>query len=457
MNNVITDIVVIGSGPAGMAAATSAARHGASVTLLDEQAAAGGQIYRGLSQCNDTSAHLLGKDYLYGKSLIAALEQSGVERVYGATVWSVDKEGNVIYSKQRQAFQLQAKSVIIATGALERPYPLPGWTLPGVLTAGAAQILLKTSGIAPEKPILAGTGPLLYAVANQFITAGVSIEAIVDTVTPSQYLKAARHIPVTNMRPLITGIDYLRNIKKASVPFYRNASKLKICGSETATGIGFIHKGKSVELPSSCVLLHQGVIPNTQLSRSLGLIHSWHKLQRCFHPQLDQWGRSSAQYIRITGDGASISGALSAEQHGHVVALGALADLGIISKDKRDQLAKEPLHAYKKTAKLRRFLDTLYAPATECTSPADDTIICRCEEVTAGEVRHYAKLGCVGPNQTKAFSRCGMGPCQGRYCSLTVTELLAEEHHLHHDTVGSYRIRSPIKPVSLEELASLQE
>jgi hypothetical protein len=104
---------------------------------------------------------------------------------------------------------------------------------------------------------------------------------------------------------------------------------------------------------------------------------------------------------------------------------------------------------------LRPFLEVAYPPAAQVLSPADDTIICRCEEVTAGQVRGWAKLGCTGPNQTKAFGRVGMGPCQGRYCGLSVTALLAEAQGMTPQAVGAYRIRPPFKPVTLGEVASL--
>ena len=98
-----------------------------------------------------------------------------------------------------------------------------------------------------------------------------------------------------------------------------------------------------------------------------------------------------------------------------------------------------------------------YPPYAHAVSPADTTVICRCEEVTAGEIRGYAKLGCLGPNQTKAFGRAGMGPCQGRYCGLTVTALLAEANRQTPNETGYYRIRPPLKPVTLGELAEMEQ
>ncbi|MBF9061468.1 FAD/NAD(P)-binding oxidoreductase, partial [Rhodobacterales bacterium HKCCSP123] len=105
----------------------------------------------------------------------------------------------------------------------------------------------------------------------------------------------------------------------------------------------------------------------------------------------------------------------------------------------------------------RPFLDAAYPPVAEALDPADTTIVCRCEEVTAGTIRGHARLGCLGPNQAKAFGRAGMGPCQGRYCGLTVTSLLAGANGRTPDETGYYRIRPPLKPVTLGELAAMED
>jgi bacterioferritin-associated ferredoxin len=107
--------------------------------------------------------------------------------------------------------------------------------------------------------------------------------------------------------------------------------------------------------------------------------------------------------------------------------------------------------------KIRPFLDALYRPPQWLANPVDDAIVCRCEEVTAGKIREMAKLGCQGPNQTKFFSRCGMGPCQGRMCGLTVTQILSTELGLTPVQIGAYHVRTPLKPVPLVSLAALAD
>jgi NADPH-dependent 2,4-dienoyl-CoA reductase/sulfur reductase-like enzyme len=203
------------------------------------------------------------------------------------------------------------------------------------------------------------------------------------------------------------------------------------------------------------VLLHQGVVPNTQISRALRMVHDWHSGQQAFAPRLDSWGESSVPGVFVAGDGAGIAGAVAAEQAGRLAGVQVAHQLGRIDRATRDMRARAPAGRLAAERALRPFLDVAYPPAAQVLSPADDTIICRCEEVTAGQVRGWAKLGCTGPNQTKAFGRVGMGPCQGRYCGLTVTTLLAEAQGMTPQAVGAYRIRPPFKPVTLGEVASL--
>ena len=453
------DIVVIGAGPAGMAAASLASTHGASVLLLDEQGSAGGQIYRGVGRAEPNKLKLLGDDYASGRLLVEALARSGVRHRTGAVVWRLDPDGLVVWSEAGTAQSASARHVIIATGALERPVPVPGWTLPGVMTAGAAQIMLKASGLLPETAVLAGSGPLLYLLAVQMIEAGCPPLALVETQRFSDQIGALRHLPASlgNYRQLAKGLHLLAHIKRAGIPRHAGAEDLAIEGTDAATGLRFRTSGRDQHIPCETILLHQGVVPNTQITNSLRLDHVWDDSQRCFRPVVDPWGVTSDERFSVAGDGAGIAGAIAAEAAGRLAALGALERLDLIDAGERDRLAEQERHVLNRERASRPFLDRLYPPPRAHLGPPDDVIVCRCESVTAGQIRGYAKAGCLGPNQAKAFGRCGMGPCQGRYCGLTVTEILAEETGRDPADVGAYRIRAPLKPVTLGELASLAE
>ncbi|HEV3426063.1 MAG TPA: FAD-dependent oxidoreductase [Paraburkholderia sp.] len=458
----LIDVAVIGAGPAGLAAATQAARAGLSVVLLDEQEAVGGQIYRAIERSDAPRREILGPDYAAGAALAAAFAGSGARYVPNASVWQVTRERSVHYLKDGKVGSFEAKRVVLATGALERPFPIPGWTLPGVLTAGAAQILLKSAGEVPtEAPLLVGCGPLLYLLGWQYVRAGVPIRALVDTTRHEDRWRAKRHL-LSALRAwpyLRKGLQLIRTLREAGVPIYEAADDLRVegaigeDGSERAQALHFSVRGLPQRIEAGVILLHQGVVPNTQFTWSLRASHRWDDAQLCFAPQTDQWGELDVSGIFVAGDGGGIGGAQAAEAQGEVSALAIAAQLGAIDHLTRDRSAALPLRRLADARRIRPFLDSLYRPRDENRVPQDEVLVCRCEEVTAGEVRRIVALGCEGPNQAKSFGRCGMGPCQGRLCGLTVTEVIAAARKVPPETVGYYRIRPPIKPLTLGELA----
>ncbi len=456
------DLAIIGAGPAGMAAAHTAAQSGLSVVVLDEQGRAGGQIYRDVERVATIRGDILGADYTYGTELTQGLTHQKISHVTQAVVWAIEPQEagfRISYTRTGAAAQIRAKRVLLATGALERPMPIPGWTLPGVMTAGAGQIMLKQSGLLARDAVLVGSGPLLYLIAAQMVRAGTPPKALVETQNPKNLLQSLRHLSgaVRGWPYLTKGLRLLSEIKRAHVPRYPGAKGLKITGDEAAKSVHFTSRGRAHELTAETVFLHHGVVPNTQAARSLGVAHHWNAAQACFVPERDQWGATNVAGVSIAGDGAGIGGAKAAEVAGRIAALGIAADLGALTVADRDTQAAPLLAKQRKELAIRPFLDAAYPPVAEALEPADDTLICRCEEVTAGDIRGYAKLGCLGPNQTKAFGRAGMGPCQGRYCGLSVTAILAKANGKTPDETGHYRIRPPIKPVTLGELAGMDE
>ncbi len=453
-----TEVAVIGTGPAGLAAAEVLGAAGAGVMLLDEQPAPGGQIYRGLGSATPARLRVLGKDYAAGRGLLAALDRPGVSFTGGATVWEVTRGRSVSFSVAGVARQVAARQLILATGATERPMPFPGWTLPGVMTAGAGQILLKTSGLLPPVPlVLAGSGPLLFLLAAQYLAAGQEIAALVETTPPANRFLALPHLPgaLAIPRYLLKGIGLLARIRRAGIPHFRAASGLRAEGEGRVEALSFTAEGRAHRLPCAALLIHCGVVPNVQASRALNLDHAWDERQKCWRPRLDRFGRTGADGILIAGDGGGITGAEAAAHGGRLAALAALAGLGRIDTAELDRRAAPERRALERHLRARPFLDALYAPSPEFLDPPDETILCRCEEVTAGKVRDFADLGCLGPNQAKAFGRPGMGPCQGRYCGLTVASVIAARRGVPVAEVGYYRIRPPLKPVTLGELAAM--
>jgi NADPH-dependent 2,4-dienoyl-CoA reductase/sulfur reductase-like enzyme len=452
------DIVVVGAGPAGMAAALVAAEHGASVLLVDEQSQAGGQIYRAVDCQPLQDENILGADYYHGRTLVQTLAASDIEHVTAATVWQVSAELEIGISCNGTARLIQAQQIILATGAQERPFPIPGWTLPGVMTAGAAQILLKSSGLAMPDAIFAGTGPLLYLIAHQYLRAGIPIRAILDTTANINPLRALPHLPgaLSNFNALLKGRQWISELRAAKIPIIKEIKDLKCHGSDGLTGVEYQRDGHSHLLPTAHVFLHQGVVPNVNLAMAAGCNHHWSDTQLCWQAEVDDWCESNIAGIAIAGDGTSISGALAAEYQGRIAGLGALVRSAKLAETEARKLATPYRRTLNSEQRIRPFLDALFRPSKQFRIPQDDTtLVCRCEEVTAGQVREAIALGCLGPNQLKGFTRCGMGPCQGRFCGLTVSEMIAQSRNVPVAEVGALRLRPPVKPLLLGELAAL--
>ena len=451
------DLAVIGAGPAGMAAARQAAELGLRTAILDEQPRAGGQIYRNVDRADASRRGILGADYTYGSVLTAGLDHPEITHLSGATLWSIEDGFELSYTRAGRAASLTSPHVVLATGALERPMPVPGWTLPGVMTAGAGQILLKQSGVLARNAVLVGSGPLLYLVAAQMVRAGCPPVAVVETQTDMRGAARHWHGALQGWRYLVKGVGLLAELRRAGVTRHTGATDIAIQGKDHAEAVVFVSAGQRRVIPCDTVFLHHGVTPNTQAARSVGVTHRWNARQRCFSPVTDMWGEADVSGVFIAGDSAGIVGAKGAEYAGRLSALQAACRAGRISASERDRRAHPLRKAWARETAIRPFLDVAYPPYAQALSPADDTIICRCEEVTAGDIRGFARLGCIGPNQAKSFGRSGMGPCQGRYCGLTVTQLLAEANGQTPDETGYFRIRPPLKPVTLGELAAMRD
>jgi len=454
------DLIVIGAGPAGMAAAFTATSLGLKTVLLDEQPGAGGQIYQNVTRVDANVAALLGPDYMRGRTLADQLIRPGTELRQGALVWDVARDLTVTALQDNRSFQLRAPQLIAATGAMERASPLPGWTLPGVLNAGATQIALKRAAAVPSVPVvLAGAGPLLLLVGCQLLDAGVVVAGIVETSPSTNRAAALRHLPAALAAPgyLLKGLRMMRRLRRARIPWFTQATDLAVEGKTQAEALRFLAGGRLRRIDAGVVLLHHGVVPNTQLSRLLRVEHDWDDAQLAWSPRVNAWGETSLAGFRIAGDGTSIAGALAAEASGALAAIDAAHAMQRLSDSERAQRAAPLTRALARQLRIRPFLDALYRPPEWINAPADETVVCRCEEVTAGRVREMARLGCQGPNQTKFFSRCGMGPCQGRVCGLGVTQILARELGKPPAEVGAYRIRAPLKPVPMSSLAALAD
>ncbi|XYD11465.1 NAD(P)/FAD-dependent oxidoreductase [Methylobacterium sp. NMS12] len=457
------DLAIVGAGPAGMAAAIEAAALGLSVTVLDEQLAPGGQVFRAVEAASGDPA-LAGEFLDAGGALAGAFRAAkGITYQPRTTLWHLDRDAGLLSVASGGATaEIAARRVLLATGAQERPVPIPGWTLPGVMSAGAAQILLKTAGAVPEgSAVIAGQGPLCWLLAVQLLRAGVEKLTLLETGAGGALRDALRAGGLWTGRKLLAkGVALIRETRTRGLTVVRNVRDLRAEGDERVSTVrwrqGARDGGRDHALACDTLLLHEGVIPSTHITRALGLDHDWDERQLCWRPRIDAWGATSHPNVAVAGDGGGIGGWEAAAAGGRLAALDAAHRLGRLDAAARDARAAGPRKAQGAALALRPFLDRLYQPAPGVLAPADDTIVCRCEEITARQIRGAARRGAAGPNQVKAFLRAGMGPCQGRICGTIVAGLIAETRGATMEQVGALRPRAPFKPMTVGELANAQ-
>ena len=455
------DLAILGAGPAGLAAAAQASELGLTCVVLDEQAEPGGQIYRALGR-RAAQGHeqldIFGPSYRHGLELLRQFKDSKAEYRPETLVWQVDPPVNapvdslarLMTLHQGRAAEIHVARVLICSGAQERPVPVPGWTLPGVLGVGAAQILLKSAGLVPDAPmVIAGNGPLLYLLLAQYREAGYEPSAVLLTGDAGDWAGALPHLPGFLASGLLPeGMKLLKALRQSGTRILRGVRELSIQGTSKAEAVSCVAKGRRESIPASLVCLHEGVVPNTQMTRLIGCAHRWDRIQSAFKPLLDRWGNTTVEGIQVAGDGGGIAGARAAEVSGRIAVMEAARALGKLSEGERDRRSADYRQALSRLVRGRAFVDTLYGPRLARRAPEDATVVCRCEEVTAGQVRQAVREGCQGPNQAKSHLRCGMGPCQGRFCGLAVSQIMAHGRGVSMDRRGYDRSRPAAKPIA---------
>ena len=453
------DVAVIGAGPAGMASACSMAELGLSVLLLDEQARPGGQIYRNIENAPESRRNMLGSDYTIGAGLVRQLRSANLDYRSKAAVWQVEPDGTVFFSHEGASHCVKVERIVVATGAMERPVPFTGWTLPGVMGAGAANNLYKDSGLKPSgKVVIAGSGPLLLLEACQLASSGVEISAILETASLLPSLETFAQLPSALRRAgyLMKGVKMLWDIKRTGVPHLKSVKEIRAHGEDKLSKVTAMHNGEVVSFDADSLLVHFGVIPNTAMFSQLGCRHEWDSVQRYWYPVTDAWGRTSLERVFAAGDGTFVHGAGAAELKGRLTALEVAHSVGKLPRSQRDEQAALLQKKLARELYPRPFIDAMFAPDVNAYAFDDETLLCRCEHVTVAQIKDAVRRGCTNPNDVKALVRSGMGPCQGRMCGNAIVELLSMLTSEAPSDAERLRLRPPLKNVSMQEMASMR-
>jgi NADPH-dependent 2,4-dienoyl-CoA reductase/sulfur reductase-like enzyme len=450
-------VIVIGAGPAGVRAAERLVEAGLRPVLLDEGERDGGQIYR-RQPINFTrpAEALYGSEAAKATALHRDFEaiRARIDYRPNTLAWAV-REREVLIASGTRTVSVPFRALIIAAGATDRMMPLPGWTLPGVYSLGGAQIALKAQACAiGTRPVFLGTGPLLYLVAWQYAKAGVAVQAVLDTSPLARRLGALRDLAA---RPavLARGIRYTIELLRRGITVRTGVTPLSVEGEGEgrAAAIAWRDKaGRDHRTTCDALGLGYGLRSETQLADLAGCRFGFDPVARQWLPDLDADGRSAVPGIYLAGDGALVRGADAAELAGRLAACAVLGDLGLPVEAAETVRLR---HALATMTRFRRGLEQGFPwPARLAADLPDETIVCRCESITAGELRRAGRdLDAPEVNRAKAFSRIGMGRCQGRMCGLAAAEILAAARGEPVEAVGRLRGAAPLKPLPMHEEA----
>ena len=448
------DVLVVGAGPGGLAAADAARLAGAEVLLLDEGSAPGGQYFK---QCSAADVVPPDAQHREGQQLIDDVLASGVTVLSNALVWGAFPPLEFAATISGSTVRVLPRTAIVATGAYDRGWPVPGWTLPGVMTTGAAQTMWRTARRLPGRRVLiAGNGPLNLQLAAELVAGGAEVVAVVEAapgVGPRRVKEIATML--ANAPGLVAdGVRYLSRCRRAGVRLM-NGSVLTSVRHDSGGLLATIEGREAAELRSDVVCLGYGFHPSNELLRALGCSHAFDPGQRRLVTVRTAQGATSVAGVWALGDCTRLGGARVGLAEG---TLAGFAAARALDRPLSVEAARLEAQAETNAARHGRFQKALWRMYRMEESlqpqPTGDTVICRCEEVSYGQVEAALAEGATSPGEIKQRTRIGMGRCQARYCGPALEDFLAERTGRARDEYSGFAPRIPVKPVPIEDLAN---
>lgn len=444
------DVLVVGGGAGGLTAALAARRAGAKVVLVDERKVPGGQYFKQSAEAAPMDAQQAD-----GAALLAEVRASGVELLGEVEIWGAF-DGLVFLGQQRgAALVARPRAAIIATGAYERPEIRPGWTLPGVMTTGAAQTLWRSYGTLPGRRVaILGSGPLNLQVGQELARGGAEVALIAERgPNPLSRPLSAALMALADPGLALKGIAMLRDLRRRGVAVHHRTRLDRIEVEGNALRVTLTGPSGAVSAVVDAVLMNAGFEPQNEILRLLGAASTYDPAFGHLRVDRDATCATSVPGLYAVGDCAGLGGALAAQVEGRIAGRAAAASLGF--GDAHDLFAD-----WRQLGRHRRFQARLWAlhdVAPRLPEVPDDTLICRCEEISAGQVRAGLSEGPGHAGTLKRATRVGMGRCQGRYCGPVAARLVAAAKGAPLDEFSYFAPRVPIKPVAISAILAAEE
>ena len=449
--------LIIGLGPAGMSAAVELVRKGIQVAVVDENPEPGGQIYRQPPEdfvIEDQS--FLGVRYRVGQSIIRQFNQLKDKiTIFSKTVaWGFFEGTTMALEHEGHIELVEFDKLILCEGAVERSIPFPGWTLPGIMTAGGLQKMIKNQRMLPGKRfLLSGASPLQLSVAASLVKDGAEVVALCEATSIKDSLRLLPEI-IRQKGLLKEAVSYLFPVLKKSAPILRPYSVISAKGDNQVREATVARldenwapiSGTERTFEVDTVALGYGFLPVARLARLCGCTQVYDSVLKSWKPKTDLFMQTSVENIYTAGDSSGVEGADLAEVEGRIAGAHAAAELAKMPVAERDQRLKSLFRTREKIKAYSKLLNQVFSPRSGLfTLTEDDTIVCRCERITASEVFAGIERGYRNINEIKRTRVC-MGPCQGRTCESIVTELMLQKG-ITIEEIGHMTIRPPITPM----------
>ncbi|MDP2699787.1 FAD-dependent oxidoreductase [Thalassospira sp.] len=449
------DVLVVGAGPGGLAAARTVAGYGGRVVVVDDRSAPGGQYFK-QPHTRDAKAFFANdRQSSDGAALIADARQKGVVFYERTVVWGGERmaDGRLrigLHGPDGASYVI-VRQLVVATGAFERPDPVPGWTLPGVMTTGAAQTLLRNYGVvAGRRVLVAGNGPLNMQVAMELRQQGCDIVALAEiAASPWKQPGVIFDLVMANASLALRGARQLTSLVSAGIPVFWQSRLTRITGTDGVTGAVLTTPQGIKTFEADIVLMGGGFVPSNELLRLLGCAHDVEN--GVLLVRRDLYGRTSCNDIFAVGEAARFGGAHIALAQGHVTGAEIVRTLGLGEPDRAGDLRQLERHS-----RFQKVLWSLYrGRSADIRDGEDDTVVCRCENVTLQTLREVSVQARGDVSSLKRLSRAGMGRCQGLYCGSNLQKIATFSHSekRNGETDGFLAPQMPLRPVPVAVLA----